>query len=103
MSDTCDYYVALLHPPRATFMDFMTAEEQKVFGEHFEYLKQIRVERKLLLAGPLFDGTFGLIIYRTGDEAEARTWANDDPVVKSGVAAVTIHPFRLSRFDFGSA
>ncbi|HCU53386.1 MAG TPA: hypothetical protein DIC36_03585 [Gammaproteobacteria bacterium] len=72
---------------------------------HVKRLEQLRDEGRLLLSGPLpavesedpgpagFTGS--LIVAEFESLAAARTWANDDPYVSTGVfATVEIQPFR---------
>lgn len=74
-------------------------------GAHLERLNRLQDEGRMLLAGPFpaiesenpgpagFTGS--LIIAEFASQAEAESWAKDDPYVAAGVYAnVTIKPFR---------
>lgn len=68
----------------------------EIMGRHFAYLKGLSEHGKLLLAGPALDGVFGIGIFKTTDEAEARSLADGDPAVVAGLMRPEIHPVRLS-------
>lgn len=91
------HYLYMIHPPRPTFVRDASPEERAVMGAHFEYLQKLSERGKLVLAGPcLDDGGFGIGIFRTSDEAEARGFAEGDPAVASGLMRSELHPVRLS-------
>jgi uncharacterized protein YciI len=65
-------------------------------GRHFEYLKGLLCEGKLILAGPSLDPPFGVIVFEAETEEEARRLIADDPSVATGVQTPELHPFRAS-------
>ena len=67
------HFLAIYRPPRPTFGTDATEEEQRVIGEHFQYLKRLMAEGKLLIAGPCEDASMGLAVFEARDEAEAKT------------------------------
>lgn len=91
------YFVRLL-PSRPDFDRSMTQEEQRIMGEHFQYLKGLAAQNKVLAAGPCFDPLFGLIIMRAESRAEAESLMLNDPSVKSGLNKYSIQPLTLSLF-----
>lgn len=82
--------------PRENFIETMTEEESDIMSEHFEYLKQKLAEGKLILAGPVLTGDFGLSILETESEEEARDIMNNDPAVLAGIMKPEIYPYRVS-------
>ena len=77
----------------------------KVRPEHLQRLEQLKSEGRLLLAGPLpavdsddpgpagFTGS--LIVAEFNDLETAKTWANEDPYVATGVfSQVRVTPFK---------
>ncbi len=86
----------IIKKPRENFIETMTEEESEIIGIHFEYLKEKLKEGKLILAGPVTTGEFGVSIVETDSEEEAREIMNNDPAVSSGIMKPTIYPYRVS-------
>lgn len=89
-------WLCIIRPPRPTFMDDSTPEEDAVMTAHFEYLKRLLADGKLILAGPSLDPVFGLIVLEADTEEEARQLLAADPSVSAGVQTPELHPFRAS-------
>jgi len=82
---------------RPTWPFDMTPAEEKIMDEHFERLKRLTMEKKVLMAGPCFDKpVFGLAILQVTDENEARAIMADDPAVKAGLMTFELAPLKLS-------
>lgn len=96
-------YIYLIHPLRHEFFDQPTAEEMAAVEAHFEYLQKAVAEGVVLLAGPCLDETFGLVVLRLADEAQARRFMLNDPSVQANVMMAELHPFRVSLFSGRSA
>ena len=90
------HWLCIIRPPRATFMDDSTPDEDRVMSDHFAYLEGLLDEGTLLLAGPSLDPVFGLIIFEAEDEEAARRLIAADPSVAAGVQTAELHPFRAS-------
>jgi uncharacterized protein len=92
------HFLIRIQPVRATFVNDATKEESKTMGVHFEYLKKLMTEGKIVLAGPSINGekTFGLIIVEVENEAEARAILEGDPSYKAGIQGGEVFPFTLS-------
>jgi len=90
------HFLAIYRPPRPTFGSDATEEEERVVGEHFQYLKRLLAEGKLLIAGPCEDASMGLAVFEARDEAEARNILALDPAVTGGVFRGEIKPYRVS-------
>jgi uncharacterized protein YciI len=76
-----------------------TPEEERIVGEHFEYLKGLTAKGVVLLAGRTLNtdpSGFGIVIFKAGDEAEARFILEADPAVKAGVFKGECYPFGLA-------
>lgn len=84
MHQSEQYFVQLLGT-REGWPENMTPEEEKVMTEHFYYLKDLIRRKKVLLAGPVFDPVFGLIILSVESKEEAVALADNDPSVKAGL------------------
>ncbi|MHA1986930.1 MAG: YciI family protein [Promethearchaeota archaeon] len=93
------HFYAVIKPYRKDFIIKPKEEEEKLMGDHFQYLKHLLNEKKLFLAGPTLipDDPFGLIIFETETEEEARRLLEDDPSIKAGIQKISdFRPIRLS-------
>jgi uncharacterized protein len=89
-------WLCIIRPPRPTFMDDASAEEERVMEEHFAYLQRLLRDGKLLLAGPSLDPAFGVIVLVAETEDEAWELVRADPSVQAGVQTPELYPFRAS-------
>ena len=89
-------YIYLIHPFRDGFYQQPTAAEEKAMSDHFEYLKKATADGRVLLAGPCLDETFGLVVFRAENEAEAQAFMLNDPSVQANVMRAELHPMRIS-------
>ncbi|MFX0183748.1 MAG: YciI family protein [Candidatus Hodarchaeota archaeon] len=81
---------------RPNFPNTMAEEEEKIMKNHFEYLKRLLVQDKLIMAGPTLDDSGGYIILNTTSEDIAQDIMSKDPSVSSGIMKPIFHPFRVS-------
>ena len=84
---------------RHGFQSSMSKEEENIMGDHFQYLKQVLADGKLLLAGPALDDTFGYLILKTTSLEEAELIMDGDPSVISGIMKPLFSPLRVSLLD----
>ena len=89
-------YIYLTHPFRDGFFEQTTPEEDLVMEAHFQYLKKATDAGIVLLAGPCLDETFGLVVFRSENDAAARLFMLNDPAVKMNVMMTELHPMRVS-------
>ena len=89
-------WLCVIRPPRVTFMEDATPEEQEIMRKHFEYLKSLLEVGKLILAGPSLEQPFGIIVLEAESEDEARRLVAADPSVAAGIQTPELHPFRAS-------
>ena len=92
------HYYAVIKPYRQDFITNPKEEEEKIMSDHFEYLKSLLNQKKLFLAGPTLipEDPFGLIIFETESEAEAKKLLEKDPSIKAGIQKITdFRPIRL--------
>ena len=85
-----------LHGTRENWPHNMTEAEEAVMSEHYTYLVNLMNQGKMLLAGPVLEPIFGLIILEVGSEAEARAIMDAEPSVVAGVHTYTIVPMVVS-------
>jgi uncharacterized protein YndB with AHSA1/START domain len=81
------YFLCRLLPSRATFMVDMTAAEREVMQAHAMYWRGKLAEGHVIAFGPVADpaGGWGVGIVAVRDEAELRTFQNEDPAIKSQI------------------
>lgn len=90
------HFVCLLRPPRAGFMQNITAEEEAIVGRHFDYLKSLLDRGRLVIAGPCLDATFGLLVFAAESGEDANAIVAADPAVSGGVFTPELHEMRVS-------
>jgi uncharacterized protein YciI len=90
------HFVVKLIPPRPTFAVDMTEEESNIMKLHAAYWKDKADRGIALVYGPVLDpkGVYGLGIIEVDDKDQARTFAANDPAVKSGLNQIEIYPMR---------
>jgi len=74
-------------------------EEERVVGEHFEYLKELAEKGIVLLAGRTLNvdpSSFGIVIFKALDESEARSIFEGDPAVRAGVFRGEVYPYQVA-------
>ena len=74
----------------------MSAKEQAIVDEHFEYLKKALAEGRLFLAGRCLNGEFGIVIFHADSEKQAEDFMENDPAIKKGIMTAELHPFRIA-------
>jgi uncharacterized protein YciI len=73
-----------------------TAEEARIMGVHFEYLKGLFEQGTVILFGPCTDRALGLCVYEAASDEEALAIKDGDPAVQAGVMLGEVHPFKIS-------
>ena len=90
-------WIYFIHPPRDDFAATMTAEEEAVWAVHFERFQRAMADGMLILVGPtLGHKNTGITIFEAPDEAAARRFMEEDPVIAGGFASGELRPFRVS-------
>jgi uncharacterized protein YciI len=90
-------WIYFIHPPRDDFAATMTPEEETVWGIHFERFQHALANGMLILVGPtLGHKNTGIAIFEAPDEAAARRFMEEDPVIAGGFATGELRPFRVS-------
>ena len=79
-----------VHPEAAA-----TEEEKARIVMHFDYLKTLLTEGKLVLAGLSGDDSKGLLLIEATDREEAERIMTSDPAVSGNVYQAELHPFQL--------
>ena len=91
-------WLVVLRPVREEMPFEPTEEEARIVSEHYEYLKQLRAEGRIVLAGPsaLPGDTFGLGIFDQDDRADVEALVAADPAVTGGIMTAEIRPYRIA-------
>ncbi|MFX0034364.1 MAG: YciI family protein [Candidatus Hermodarchaeota archaeon] len=94
-----NHYYAIIKPYRQDFITNPNEEEDKIMSDHFQYLKSLLNQERLVLAGPtlILEDPFGLIILEAENEKDAREILEKDPSVRAGIQKIVdFRPIRLS-------
>ena len=83
-------FVFRLTAPRPTFALDMTDDEREIMRRHAEYWQPLVEAGRMVVFGPVLDGTgsWGLGVVEGEDEAELLAFAAGDPVVTTGTAHI---------------
>ncbi|MDQ4025929.1 MAG: YciI family protein [Actinomycetota bacterium] len=85
-------FVFRLKAPRPTFALDMTGEEQEIMSRHAAHWQPLIDSGQMVVFGPVLDetGSWGLGVVEAEEEDEIRAYAEGDPVVTTGTAAIEI-------------
>jgi uncharacterized protein YciI len=90
-------WIYFLHAPREDFAATMTDEERAVWSEHFARFEKALADGVIVLVGPTLGRiNTGVAIFEAPDEAAARRFMEEDPVISGGYARGELRPFRVS-------
>lgn len=82
---------------RKDLMETLTPEETGILRAHYNYLKQLTEEGRVVVAGPCTDMIGpGIVIFHADNEDAARELMANDPAVEAGLFKAELHPIRLS-------
>lgn len=90
------FFIKLI-APRPTFALDMNEAERALMNEHLQYWKKRLDKGEVVVFGPVMDpaGPYGMGVIEAGDERQARVFADDDPVSRSGRGfRIEIYPMR---------
>jgi uncharacterized protein YciI len=79
------YYLCRLLPPRATFMQDMSASEAEIMKQHVAYWRDLLQRGHAIVFGPVADpkGGWGMGVIRASGEEEMNAFRDADPAVRS--------------------
>jgi uncharacterized protein YciI len=89
-------FIIHYQPVRANFLETMTQDEGAAVGAHFEYLKRLLDDGKLVFAGRRNDAAFGIAVFEAETTDQAKVVVDNDPVVKAGVFVATCGEFQFA-------
>lgn len=87
------YFMAFLRTGPDRSQDSITAA--KIQEGHMAHIRQMAIDKKLVLAGPFLDkgDIRGIFVFNVSTMEEAVELTNQDPAVKSGRLTMEIHPW----------
>jgi hypothetical protein len=94
------YFLAKLIPPRASFLEDMTAEEKGLMRAHADHWLPHLAAGLVIAMGPVADrsGGYGVMIANSPSLGWLERAQADDPVIKAGVGfAYENHPMPALR------
>lgn len=93
-------YIYVLKPvPRLQKVENWTSMEEETTNRHFSYLKHLKQDGKLILAGKtdgLDELTFGIVVFEASSFEEALSIMEEDPGVKEGIMTATLFPYHVA-------
>jgi uncharacterized protein YciI len=90
-------WIYFIHPPREDFAATMTDDEKAAWSVHFERFEGALADGTIILVGPTLGRTnTGICVFEAPDEAAARRFMEEDPVLLGGFATGELRPFRVS-------
>ena len=92
-------YLYRIQPTRDGFLTESAPEEDRIVGEHFDYLKDLSDRGIVLLAGRTLNtdrSSFGIVIFVAENDAEARNILENDPAIRAGVFRAELFPYRVA-------
>ena len=97
-SDDMPTFVYFIHPTHPEMAEGKgTPEQYAKVNEHFNYLKKMTEEGRVVLAGPSTEPPYtGIVIFHAEDEAAAKKIMDRDPAVAAGLFQARLSPFRMS-------
>ena len=91
-----EHFLIRYTPPRETFVDDITNEESAVIDRHFEYLKRLHLNDRLLLAGRTERGELGIAVILAENLEQAEQIMADDPAVVENIFTGKVYPYRIA-------
>jgi uncharacterized protein YciI len=79
-----------------------TEEEKAKILLHFEYLKGLLSQGRLILAGMALDDQSGIVIIRAEDRLDAERIMAGDPAVGANIFLAELHPFQVTFASAGN-
>jgi uncharacterized protein YciI len=90
-------WIYFIHPPRDDFAATMTEAEDEAWGRHWERVKRLYAEGRIVLVGPTLGRVnTGICVFEAPDEAAATAFMQEDPAIAEGFARGELRPMRVS-------
>ncbi len=95
-----EQFIYVLHlVPRLHLDSAWTESDKQAVGRHFARFQEGIKTGQVILAGrtrEAGDKTFGIAIFTAANEAAARKYMEEDPVIMAGIMTAELHPFVLA-------
>lgn len=88
-------FLLVLEGTRPTFIEDITASEQKIVDHHFALLQEAHRQGKVALVGRCDDTPLGIVILQVSSRQEAEAILDNDPAVRAGLMRGKLHPFTV--------
>jgi uncharacterized protein YciI len=90
-------WIYFIHEPRENFAATMTEAEEAAWASHWERIKRLFKEGRIILVGPTLGvHNTGICVFEAPDEAAARAFMEEDPAIAGGFARGELRPYRVS-------
>ncbi|NTW90884.1 MAG: hypothetical protein HGA35_02995 [Erysipelotrichaceae bacterium] len=77
--------------------DNWTDEDNQIVDKHFNYLKELLNQNKLILAGRTTnEDKFGIVIFEAETDEDAQEIMNNDPAILNGIMTGQLYPYRVA-------
>lgn len=96
MNGTKSYYIYTLKPPRENFPETTTPQEELIIESHFNYLKNLLDEGKLIMAARTYNAKFGIVIFEAENEDEAQELMDNDPAIVNKVFTAELNSLHIA-------
>lgn len=74
-----------------------TDDDNRIVNEHFDYLKNLLSQNRLILAGRTTnENKFGIVIFEAETNENAQDIMNNDPAVLNGIMTSELFPYRVA-------
>lgn len=74
-----------------------TNEDNQIVDKHFNYLKELLNQNKLILAGRTTnEDKFGIVIFEAESDESAQEIMNNDPAILNGIMTGELYPYRVA-------
>lgn len=106
------HWVYFLRPARPDYFEKPSEDERKLLAAHVAYLRKLRDDGQLILAGPCEDPPYyprgsadavplemptpGIVVFQADDAEAARKIMENDPAVRAGVFKARVNQFHLA-------
>lgn len=88
-------FIYLLNMSESNFLQEI-GKHKSVIQKHFQYLKKLKKEKKLILAGTSLDGFYEIVIFKELTTKNAEKIMNKDPLIKEEIIPGSLYDFRAS-------
>ncbi len=97
-----DQFLYRIQPVRHEMLTHGSTElESRIVSEHFNFLKRLRDDGVVILAGRTQNtdySSFGIVLFKAETIEVAREIMLNDPAVKNNVFRAELYPYKMSLF-----